>query len=149
MKSTDRRSFLAGASLAIAAGPKFVTTAVPSKIKVALIGCGGRAGSHRDEFSKIAHIAWVCDPDQKRLAEFEKATGAKSTTDMHRIFDDKEVRAVVVATPDHWHAPASILACNAGKHVYVEKPCSHNFIEGALLGRSYRSEGHWSIPVGS
>ena len=138
MKSTDRRSFLAGASLAIAAGSRFVTAADPSKIKVALIGCGGRAGSHRDEFSKIAHIAWVCDPDQKRLAEFEKATGAKSTTDMRRIFDDKEVQAVVVATPDHWHAPASILACNAGKHVYVEKPCSHNFIEGAMLVQAAR-----------
>lgn len=138
MKSLDRRSFLAGASLAIAAGSRFVTAADPSKIKVALIGCGGRAGSHRDEFSKIAHIAWVCDPDQKRLAEFEKATGAKSTTDMRRIFDDKEVQAVVVATPDHWHAPASILACNAGKHVYVEKPCSHNFIEGAMLVQAAR-----------
>ncbi len=138
MISTDRRSFLAGASLAIAAGCRFVTAADPSKIKVALIGCGGRAGSHRDEFSKIAHIAWVCDPDQKRLAEFEKATGAKSTTDMRRIFDDKEVQAVVVATPDHWHAPASILACNAGKHVYVEKPCSHNFIEGAMLVQAAR-----------
>ena len=138
MKSTDRRSFLAGASLAIAAGSRFVTAADPSKIKVALIGCGGRAGSHRDEFSKISHIAWVCDPDQKRLAEFEKATGAKSTTDMRRIFDDKEVQAVVVATPDHWHAPASILACNAGKHVYVEKPCSHNFIEGAMLVQAAR-----------
>lgn len=138
MKSTDRRSFLAGASLAIAAGSRFVTAADPSKIKVSLIGCGGRAGSHRDEFSKIAHIAWVCDPDQKRLAEFEKATGAKSTTDMRRIFDDKEVQAVVVSTPDHWHAPASILACNAGKHVYVEKPCSHNFIEGAMLVQAAR-----------
>ena len=138
MKFLDRRSFLAGASLAIVAGSKYVTAANPSKIKVALIGCGGRAGSHRDEFSKIAQVAWVCDPDKKRLAEFEKATGAKSTTDMRRIFDDKDVQAVVVSTPDHWHAPASILACNAGKHVYVEKPCSHNFIEGAMLVQAAR-----------
>jgi len=146
MKSLDRRSFLAGASLAIVAGSKFVTAANPSKIKVALIGCGGRAGSHRDEFSKIAQVAWVCDPDKKRLAEFEKATGAKSTTDMRRIFDDKDVQAVVVSTPDHWHAPASILACNAGKHVYVEKPCSHNFIEGAMLVQAIGAKGTGRYP---
>lgn len=115
-----------------------MNTAEPTKIKVALIGCGGRAGSHRDEFQKISQIVWVCDPDKKRLSEFENATGAKGTTDMRRIFDDKEVQAVVISTPDHWHAPASILACNAGKHVYVEKPCSHNFVEGDLLVKAAR-----------
>jgi predicted dehydrogenase len=52
---------------------------------------------------------------------------------MRRILDDKNVDGVIVATPDHWHAPASILACEAGKHVYVEKPCSHNVREGRLL----------------
>ena len=61
------------------------------KHKVALIGCGGRAGTHRDEFKKIAEIAWVCDPDKQRLAQFEKETGAKGTTDLRRILDDKEV----------------------------------------------------------
>ncbi|MEM9660175.1 MAG: Gfo/Idh/MocA family oxidoreductase, partial [Planctomycetota bacterium] len=54
-------------------------------------------------------------------------------TDMRRLFDSKEIDAVVIATPDHWHAPAAILAADAGKHVYVEKPCSHNFRESQLL----------------
>ena len=129
-----RRLFLQRASavaLLPAAGRSIGATEV--KHKVALIGCGGRAGTHRDEFKKIAEIAWVCDPDKQRLAQFEKETGAKGTTDLRRILDDKEVQAVVISTPDHWHAPAAIMACNAGKHVYVEKPCSHNFVEGAKL----------------
>jgi predicted dehydrogenase len=54
------------------------------------------------------------------------------------IFDDESVDAVLVATPDHWHAPAAILACNAGKHLYVEKPCSHNIREGRLLVEAAR-----------
>ena len=52
---------------------------------------------------------------------------------MRRVFEDKAVDAVIIATPDHWHAPATILACEAGKHVYVEKPCSHNLREGRLM----------------
>jgi len=138
MNQLPRRSFLACTCASFAVAPSAVSGVEPSKIKVALIGCGGRAGSHRDEFQKIAQIVWVCDPDKKRLLEFENATGAKGTTDMRRIFDDKEVQAVVISTPDHWHAPASILACNAGKHVYVEKPCSHNFVEGELLVKAAR-----------
>ena len=58
--------------------------------------------------------------------------------DMRRILDDGSIDAVIVATPDHWHTPASILACDAGKHVYVEKPCSHNVREGRLLIESAR-----------
>ena len=54
-------------------------------------------------------------------------------TDFRRILDDRDIDAVVIAAPDHWHAPAAILACEAGKHVYVEKPCSHNFRESQLL----------------
>jgi predicted dehydrogenase len=140
MTKLARRSFLGGAATTVAAIPalshaRLLTTAKP---KVALIGCGGRASSLRSDFAKIAEIAWVCDPDKSRLAAFEKATGAKGTSDMRHVLDDKSVDAVVISTPDHWHAPAAILACNAGKHVYVEKPCSHNFVEGALLVQAAR-----------
>lgn len=131
-----RRRTLLGVAASAALGltqSARAATLFNSKIKVALIGCGGRAGSHRDEFQKLADIAWVCDPDKKRLADFENATGAKGTTDMRRILDDKDVQAVVISTPDHWHAPAAIMACEAGKHVYVEKPCSHSFEEGTKL----------------
>ena len=57
---------------------------------------------------------------------------------MRRIFEDKDVDAVWIATPDHWHAPATILACDAGKHVYVEKPASHNLREGRLMVEAAR-----------
>ena len=56
----------------------------------------------------------------------EKVHAKHAVADLRRILDDKSVDAVVIATPKHWHAPAAILACDAGKHVYVEKPCSHN-----------------------
>ena len=69
-----------------------------------------------------------------------KITGKapKVVTDLRRVLDDKSVDAVTVATPDHWHAPATILACDAGKHVYVEKPCSHNIREGRLMVEAAR-----------
>src|SRR5207244_1318477 len=57
----------------------------------------------------------------------------KVVKDLREVLDDKSVDAVTVATPDHWHGPATILACDAGKHVYVEKPCSHNMREGRLM----------------
>jgi hypothetical protein len=113
MLQLDRRSFLVGASAACFAGPAIhiARASQEPKRKIAMIGCGGRAKSLRSEFDKVAQIAWVCDPDKKRLADFEKATGAQGTTDMRRVLDDREVQAVVIATPDHWHAPAAILAC--------------------------------------
>src|SRR5262249_54422592 len=84
-------------------------------------------------------IAWACDADRNRAAEaaqlVQKATGRAPQTvqDLRRVLDDRAVNAVFIATPDHWHAPAAILACAAGKHVYVEKPCSHNLREGRLM----------------
>ena len=70
--------------------------------------------------------------------------GAKrppATNDMRRLFDDRDVDAVVIATPDHWHAPATLLACEAGKDVYVEKPCSHNIREGRMMIDAARHHG--------
>src|SRR5690606_3003831 len=84
-------------------------------------------------------IAYVCDVDQRRLAQAAKdvedisGNAPQAVGDMRRILDDRQVDAVWIATPDHWHAPATILACDAGKHVYVEKPCSHNIREGRLM----------------
>src|SRR5205085_11805967 len=62
----------------------------------------------------------------------------KQTRDLREVLADKSVDAVIVATPDHWHAPATILACDAGKHVYVEKPASHNLREGRLMVEAAR-----------
>ncbi|MEO2036100.1 MAG: Gfo/Idh/MocA family oxidoreductase [Planctomycetaceae bacterium] len=106
---------------------------------VGFVGCGGRSKSLVRGFRDDATVAWACDPDAKRAAEFGQSFGASQVTgDLRRVLDDKAVDAIVVATPDHWHAPAAIMACEAGKHVYVEKPCSHNFREGKLLVQAAR-----------
>ncbi|MFV2070775.1 MAG: Gfo/Idh/MocA family protein, partial [Pirellulales bacterium] len=107
------------------------------RLRVALIGCGGRGRDVASIFSvrddvELLHIA---DPHQGRLAAAKRqfGDGVNPTQDFRHILDDRSIDAVIVATPVHWHAPATILACDAGKHVYVEKPCSHNIREGRLM----------------
>lgn len=108
------------------------------KLVVGLIGCGGRGSRVAGLFQKTPNVelAYVSDVDDSRRAAAAKGFGVasnKAVADLRRILDDKSVDAVIVATPDHWHSIASILACEAGKHVYVEKPISHNIREGRLL----------------
>jgi predicted dehydrogenase len=86
-------------------------------------------------------IAYICDVEDgalaKGMAEAGKATAPgsqpKAIKDFRRALDDKSVDAITIAAPDHWHTPMAILALAAGKHVYVEKPCSQNPHEGELL----------------
>lgn len=143
--SATRRDFLkhtsAGlaAAAAISAGPATVRAAgANNKIVIGLVGCGGRGTHDAGLFKNTPNVevAYVCDVDQSRLAATASKLGVeinRAVGDMRRILDDKSVDAVLVATPDHWHSPASILACDAGKHVYVEKPISHNIRESRLL----------------
>lgn len=113
-----------------------------SRPRVAFIGCGGRAKGLYDGFREYSDVRWVCDPDGTRLQEFKSRTKAEyDSNDMRRALDDSQVDAVVIATPDHWHAPAALLALAAGKHVYVEKPCSHNLVEGQQLVQGARKTG--------
>jgi len=114
-----------------------------------MIGPGGHGSGLLASFvaQKDVEVVYVCDPDADRMNQaarvVEQAAGKapKAVADLRRVLDDKEVDAVVVATPDHWHAPATILACEAGKHVYVEKPCSHNIREGRLMVEAARRNG--------
>jgi predicted dehydrogenase len=150
MKST-RRTFLGAASLGTAAlavtGP---TQAAPSRqVVFGMIGPGGMGTHHLKQLCarKDTTVAYVCDVDEKRLAAaaklVESATGKapKAVKDLRRVLDDGSVDAVFIATPDHWHAPASILALDAGKHVYVEKPCCHNIREGRLMAEAVKRSG--------
>ncbi|HEY2412181.1 MAG TPA: Gfo/Idh/MocA family oxidoreductase [Pirellulaceae bacterium] len=142
MKTSTRRHFLlqsAATSAAFAASaPKTFAQSASSKITVGLIGCGGR-GTHDGGLFKNTpnvELAYVCDVDESRRGETAKKLGINSSRvvgDLRKILDDKSVDAVCIATPDHWHSPAAILAVDAGKHVYVEKPISHNIREGRLL----------------
>jgi len=108
------------------------------KLVVGVIGCGGRGRHDAGLFKNTPNVevAWACDVDEGRRQKAAQDLGIapdKSVGDLRRILDDKAVDAVIVTTPDHWHSPAAILACDAGKHVYVEKPISHNIREGRLL----------------
>jgi len=139
---STRRTFLqvvsASAALSAVASRTSFAGAPSDKVRVGLIGCGGRGKHDAGLFqsSPNVEIAYVCDCDQARLAEAAKSFGVPSKgviSDMRKMLDDKSLDAVIVTTPDHWHSPASILACEAGKHVYVEKPISHNIRESRLL----------------
>ena len=110
-------------------------------IRHAVIGCRTRGRVHADEFGRQAgvEVAYVCDPDRQLADELaasvEKAQGRrpKAVQDLRAIFDDKSVDTVSIAAPNHWHALAAIWAMQAGKHVYVEKPVSHNVSEGRRI----------------
>ncbi|MFM2096067.1 MAG: putative oxidoreductase YdgJ, partial [Planctomycetota bacterium] len=138
---SNRRTFLQAASsgvLVASALTKSGRGAANDRLTVGLVGCGGR-GMHDVQLFKNnpnVEIAYVCDADASRLASAAKALNipaARAVGDMRKLLDDKSLDIVLVTTPDHWHSPASILACEAGKHVYVEKPISHNIREGRLL----------------
>ncbi|NQT88489.1 Gfo/Idh/MocA family oxidoreductase [bacterium] len=139
MTDETRRSFLAksgAATLAWAGAMNALGTS--ETIVVGLIGCGGRGASVA---GMVGGVQFVCDPDRKRLgnvAKRLKVPEAQAVTDLRRILDQKAVDAVIIATCDHWHAPAAILACEAGKHAYVEKPISHNFRESQILVETAR-----------
>ncbi len=138
MRKTERRTFLKTTGLGtIVWGLTDRASHAASgqqKLVVGVIGTGGMGSSHTRELAGRADVelAYVCDVDQNRLkkgrdlAESRAGTAPRAVKDMRRIFDDKRIDAVYIATPDHWHAPAAILALDAGKHVYVEKPCCHN-----------------------
>ncbi len=140
---TSRRQFLKHTSFGLAAVASFEMSrgkaASPNeKLVVGLIGCGGRGNHDANLFKSVPNveIAYVCDVDEARRQAAAKSLGIaanQAVSDLRKMLDDKSVDAVIVTTPDHWHSPASILACDAGKHVYVEKPISHNVREGRLL----------------
>lgn len=147
MTASNRREFLqdTAVGLAGAAALTSVSQAVAAsaneKFVIGIIGPGGMGTNHLKNLVTYpdVQVAYVCDPDEPRLAaaanlvETASGTAPKAVKDMRQVLDDKAVDAVFVATPDHWHSPATILACDAGKHVYVEKPCSHNIREGRLM----------------
>ena len=114
------------------------------RINMAVIGIRGQGGGHINNWCTLkenrnVRLKTICDVDEQFFAERSKTifdkTGEKPLTewDMRKVFDDKEIDAVSIATPNHWHALATIWACQAGKHVYVEKPCSHNVFEGRKM----------------
>ncbi len=143
-----RRGFLkqtstlaAGAAVWNVAGSLRATPGPNDKVRVAVIGCNGRGMHHIAALLALpqAEIACICDVDsravEKGIAAVAKtqARKPKGVKDLRRVLDDAEIDAVSIATPDHWHTPATVLACAAGKHVYVEKPGSHDAHESEVI----------------
>jgi len=146
MSELSRREFLKSAGGGIAVSSTFLVAprrgraASSERVRHAVIGAGGQGVTHCRTFASLekdCDVVAVCDtdpecrtkalralPDPKKVAEYE---------DYRRVLDDKNIDTISIATPDHWHAPISIAAILAGKHVYVEKPCCHNVHEGRLL----------------
>jgi predicted dehydrogenase len=117
------------------------------RVRVGVVGIRGMGQSHIAEFSRLPNVevAALCDVDENLFAGVIKQRfsdqgrrAPKTFTDMRALFEDKEIDAVTVVTPNHWHALAGIWAMQAGKHVTVEKPVCHNFFEGQKLVEAAR-----------
>lgn len=149
MNKQSRRRFL-GTSIAAGAAAtipssRFVHSQQEAKSKsemsAAIIGCGGRGGTHIGEMLKAegVTITHICEVDQaqgdKRASEIQERQGKRPVlqADLRRILDEKSVDVVTIATPNHWHALAGIWAMQAGKDAYIEKPVCHNVHEGTAL----------------
>ena len=141
MPNPTRRMFLAGAAAGVTASTLRAVKPVRAaganeRVRLGIIGCGNQGKSHIRALKTLsdAELVYVSDIDAGRLAKGESLSGgAKGMADFRRILDDTSIDGVIIATPDHWHAPAALLAIEAGKHVYVEKPCAHNVREGRML----------------
>ncbi|MCK5651708.1 MAG: Gfo/Idh/MocA family oxidoreductase [Gemmatimonadetes bacterium] len=151
----DRRTFLArGAAAGIGLGvlgdvsSLSRLTSANDQITVAVMGVNSRGGELARSFARAGnHVAYICDVDSRAVENTIGAVASiqeqrpRGVTDFRTALDDREVDALVVAAPDHWHAPAALLAMQAGKHVYLEKPCSHNPREGEILVEAQRHYG--------
>lgn len=116
------------------------------RVRVAICGLRGRGNDHLHGFARVpgTEIAALCDVDEnvlnQRLGDAGKLglPKPKSYGDIRKLLEDKDIDAISIATPNHWHSLMAIWACQAGKDVYVEKPCSHNIFEGRQLVRAVK-----------
>lgn len=147
----SRRKFLqhsaATAAVATLTSSQLRADSAPSQqLVVGVMGTNGRGTSLTQRFAGMpgTEIAYVCDVDERNAARAASAvneiTGKapQAIQDFRRILDDKHVDILVIAAPDHWHGPATILGCSAGKHVYCEKPACHNPQEGEWMVEAAR-----------
>jgi len=170
MKRITRRNFMkrsaaVGAGLALT--PFSRVRGANDDISVAVVGINGRGGSHIGAFDKMegVRLAALCDVDRNVLERLVKSFKDKNKpvegyVDIRKLLDNKDIDAISIATTNHWHSLATVWACQAGKDVYVEKPCSHNIFEGRKCveaaekykrivqhGTQSRSSGGWARQV--
>lgn len=147
--SIDRRKFLkvtgaAGLGLGVMGSTAGVLSgrSLNDKITIAVVGTNNRGNAHANGFARHpdSEVAYICDVDEEAIKKGISAAKEggqqkepRGLTDFREALDDPNLDAVALAMPVHWHTPAAILALKAGKHVYLEKPCSHTPHEGKLL----------------
>lgn len=152
-----RRNFLELSSkgtVALGIGPTILTgtnwKGANDRVNIAVIGIRGQGLNHIQEYNalKNVEVSALCDVDENLFADRLKSQFTdknlplpKLYTDLRRLFENKDIDAVSIATPNHWHAIASIWAIQAGKHVSVEKPCCHTFYEGQKLVEAAKKYG--------
>ena len=142
----NRRDFLKQSALASAAvltsSNAFAFRGAPNeKVIMGIMGTNSRGAFLAKTFANLPNVevGFICDPDEKVLAktiaDIEKQTGKKPKgfADIRKMLEQKDLDGFAIAAPDHWHTPAAIMGLQAGKNVYVEKPCSHNPREGEML----------------
>jgi predicted dehydrogenase len=149
MKSLNRRQFIKGSIASTAAFtvfPQSKAHGANEKVIIGVMGLGGRGTYLAEAFAQRpdVEITYLADPNTRRFARareaVEEAQGkrTKPVQDFRKILDDRNVDVLINATPDHWHGLGSIMACQAGKDVYVEKPMSHNIWEGRKMVEAAR-----------
>jgi predicted dehydrogenase len=153
---TTRREFLKVIGVGTAAGIIGINAksyarilGANDRVNCAVIGLHGRGYAHLASIraNRGAAVSHVCDVDSRELDKFADAVKEKfgrspvKEKDFRKVLESADVDAVSIATPEHWHAPMAIMALQAGKHVYVEKPCSHNPHEGELLVQAQKKYG--------
>jgi predicted dehydrogenase len=149
--TVSRRQFIRTTSAAAIASTALSSMAIAGASEKVIVGIMGASRSNNggngrgSELAlgfagqKNAEVAYICDVDERHMGKAVEVVAAKQArkpegvSDFRRIIDDPAVDAIVIATPDHWHAPATIFACAANKHVYVEKPACHNPAEGEMM----------------
>ncbi|MEM7699705.1 MAG: Gfo/Idh/MocA family oxidoreductase [Verrucomicrobiota bacterium] len=141
---SSRRRFLKGATmggLGALAAPSINVLGANDEIRVAVIGLGGRGAAHVKSLRSIpgVTVAAVCDPDASKMNWARKDDpGVEQIADFREILERDDIDAITTAAPNHWHAAMTVMGCQAGKHVYVEKPVSHNIWEGRKMVEAAR-----------
>lgn len=142
LQKTTQSSLILGAAAALG-GVQVFGADQPAKLRLGIIGCGGIMTHHVQGLvgrREAVSIAWLCDVDPVQIERMDKiitrdfqTAPPKRTARYESVIDDKDVDAVIIATPHHWHAPIALAAMAAGKDCYIEKPISHVFNEGPLI----------------
>ncbi len=149
---TSRRQFLKLSAGAASAGPLIIGTKASGSIKganerfrIAVAGVNGRGNSHIKGFGGIKNVevAYIVDPDQRAIGKRRKDVGekCKAVADIRTALEDPSIDAISIAAPNHWHSLMTIWGAQAGKHVYVEKPMSHDVVEGRVAVEAQKKYG--------